>query len=94
MQHTPNRLPHYVPKTSPRPPVAQKPQGFTMWTRQTILVKVAWNEAFWAGPGLPQPRRGRKHLGSNPSVPTGRVSLGLLLHPPEPWPPQIGRAHV
>lgn len=84
----PNRQPHCVPKTSPHPLVAQKPQGFTMWIRQTILVKGAWNEAFWAGPGLAQPRRGRRHLGSNPSIPTGCVSLGLLLHPPEPWPPQ------
>lgn len=88
--HTPTAC-HAVPKTSPHPLVAQKPQGFTVWTHQTVWSK--WPPGMKPsrqGPGWLSPGEARRHLGSNPSVLASRVSLGLPLHPPSPGPSVMG----
>ena len=89
----PNRQPHCVPKTSPHPLVAQKPQGFTMWIRQTILVKGAWNEAFWAGPGAGSAQERPETPGLQPQHPHRLCVPGAAASPPRALAPsEMGTA--
>lgn len=82
----PDRLPRCPQDLSPSPGGTEAP-GLHCVDPPDRLVKMAsWNEAFQAGPGLAQPRRGPETPGLQPQRPRQPCVPGAAASPPEPWP--------